>query len=158
MRTFDLSPLMRSSVGFDHLSRLMDSATQRDTTSAFPPYNIEKFSEDAYQISIAVAGFSPDELDITLTDGVLVVSGNSKEEEEEEEEDTRFIHRGIAKRSFERRFQLAETIEVLDASFDHGMLKVDLKRVVPEHLLPRSIKIKQDKAKGSKIKLEDKAA
>lgn len=155
MRTFDLSPLMRSSVGFDHLSRLMDSATQRDTTSTFPPYNIEKFSEDAYQISIAVAGFSPDELDITLTDGVLVVSGNSKEDDDD---DTRFIHRGIAKRSFERRFQLAETIEVLDASFDHGMLRIDLKRVVPEHLLPRSIKIKQDKAKGSKIKLEDKAA
>lgn len=155
MRTFDLSPLMRSSIGFDHLNRLMDSATQRDTTSTFPPYNIEKFSEDAYQISIAVAGFSPDELDITLTDGVLVVSGNSKEDDDD---DTRFLHRGIAKRSFERRFQLAETIEVLDASFDHGMLKVDLKRVVPEHLLPRSIKIKQDKAKGSKIKLEDKAA
>lgn len=154
MRTFDLSPLMRSSIGFDHLNRLMDSATQRDTTSTFPPYNIEKFSEDAYQISIAIAGFSPDELDITLTDGVLIVSGNSKEEED----DARFIHRGIAKRSFERRFQLAETIEVLDASFDHGMLRVDLKRVVPEHLVPRSIKINQQKTKGSKIKLEDKAA
>lgn len=155
MRTFDLSPLMRSSIGFDHLNRLMDSATQRDTTSTFPPYNIEKFSEDAYQISIAVAGFSPDELDITLTDGVLVVSGNSKEDDND---DARFIHRGIAKRSFERRFQLAEAIEVLDASFDHGMLRVDLKRVVPEHLLPRSIKINQQKTKGSKIKLEDKAA
>ena len=155
MRTFDLSPLMRSSIGFDHLNRLMDSATHRDTTSAFPPYNIEKFSEDAYQISIAVAGFTPDELDITLTDGVLIVSGNSKEDDDN---DARFIHRGIAKRSFERRFQLAETIEVLDASFDHGMLRVDLKRVVPEHLLPRSIKINQQKTKGSKIKLEDKAA
>ena len=155
MRTFDLSPLMRSSVGFDHLSRLMDSATHRDTSSTFPPYNIEKLSEDAYQISIAVAGFSQDELDITLTDGVLVVSGNSQEEDAD---DSRFIHRGIAKRSFERRFELADTIEVLDASFDHGMLKIDLKRVVPEHLLPRSIKIKQHKAKGSKIKLEDKAA
>ncbi len=155
MRTFDLSPLMRSSIGFDHLSRLMDSATHRDTTTAFPPYNIEKLSEDAYQISIAVAGFSQDELDITLTDGVLVVSGNSQEEDAD---DTRFIHRGIAKRSFERRFELADTIEVLDASFDHGMLKIDLKRVVPEHLLPRSIKIKQQKTKGSKIKLEDKAA
>ena len=156
MRTFDLSPLMRSSIGFDHLNRLMDSAAHRDTTSTFPPYNIEKFSEDAYQISIAVAGFSPDEMDITLTDGVLVISGNSKEEDDVD--DARFIHRGIAKRSFERRFQLAETIEVLDASFDHGMLKIDLKRVVPEHLLPRSIKINQQKTKGSKIKLEDKAA
>lgn len=96
MRTFDLSPLMRSSVGFDHLSRLMDSATRRDTASTFPPYNIEKLSEDEYQISIAVAGFSQDELDITLTDGVLIVSGSS----DEDDDDTRFIHRGIAKRSF----------------------------------------------------------
>lgn len=154
MRTFDLSPLMRSSVGFDHLSRLMDSATRRDTATTFPPYNIEKLSEDAYQISIAVAGFSQDELDITLTEGVLVVSGRS----DEEDDDTRFLHRGIAKRSFERQFQLAETIEVVDASFDNGMLKVDLKRVVPEHLLPRSIKIKQQKTKNSKVHLEDKAA
>ena len=154
MRTFDLSPLMRSSVGFDHLSRLMDSASRRDTASTFPPYNIEKLNEDEYQISIAVAGFSQDELDITLTDGVLIVSGSS----DEDDDDTRFIHRGIAKRSFERHFQLAETIEVIDASFDHGMLKVNLKRVVPEHLLPRSIKIKEQKAKNKKVHLEDKAA
>lgn len=154
MRTFDLSPLMRSSVGFDHLSRLMDSATRRDTASTFPPYNIEKLNEDEYQISIAVAGFSQDELDITLTDGVLIVSGNS----DEDDDDSRFIHRGIAKRSFERHFQLAETIEVIDASFDHGMLKVNLKRVVPEHLLPRSIKIKEQKVKNKKVHLEDKAA
>ena len=154
MRTFDLSPLMRSSVGFDHLSRLMDSATRRDTATTFPPYNIEKLSEDAYQISSAVAGFSQDELDITLTEGVLLVSGRS----DEEDDDTRFLHRGIAKRSFERQFQLAVTIEVVDASFDNGMLKVDLKRVVPEHLLPRSIKIKQQKTKNSKVHLENKAA
>jgi len=155
MRTFDLSPLMRSSVGFDHLNRLMDSASRRDTSSTFPPYNIEKFSEDDYQISIAVAGFSQDELDITLTDGVLVISGNS---DEEAVDDARFIHRGIAKRSFERRFQLAETIEVKEADFDHGMLRVNLKRVVPDHLLPRSIEIKQNKTKSNKVKLEDKAA
>jgi molecular chaperone IbpA len=154
MRTFDLAPLMRSSVGFDHLNRLMDSATRRDTTSTFPPYNIEKLGEDDYQISIAVAGFSRDELDITLTDGMLIVSGSSADDDD----DSRFIHRGIAKRSFERRFQLAETIEVVDASFDHGMLKVNLKRVVPEHLLPRNIKIKEQKPKNNKVSLEDKAA
>lgn len=157
MRTFDLSPLMRSSVGFDHLSRLMDSATRRDTATTFPPYNIEKLSEDAYQISIAVAGFSQDELDITLTDGILVVSGRS-DDENADDDDSRFLHRGIAKRSFERQFQLADTIEVVDASFDNGMLKVDLKRVVPEHLMPRSIKIKQQKTKNSKVHLENKAA
>lgn len=154
MRSFDLSPLMRSSVGFDHLNRLMDSATRRDTSSSYPPYNIEKLSEDEYQISIAVAGFSEDELSITLTDGTLIVAGNSNEDED----DSRFIHRGIAKRAFERRFQLAETIEVVEASFNHGMLLINLKRIVPEHLLPRSIEIKGTKAKGSKVSFEDKAA
>ena len=103
-----------------------------------------------------MAGFSQDELDITLTDGVLIVSGNS--EESDEADDGRFIHRGIAKRAFERRFQLADTIEVKDAGFEHGMLKISLKRVVPEHLLPRSIKIKQSDGKSSKVNLTDKAA
>ena len=155
MRSFDLSPLMRSSIGFDHLNRLMDSANRRDTASTYPPYNIEKLSDDDYLISIAVAGFSEDDLNITLTDGVLVISGSG---DDGDEDDTRFIHRGIAKRAFERRFELAETIKVKEANFDHGMLKISLKRIVPEHLLPRSIEIKQNKGKNGKVSLEDQAA
>ena len=138
MRRYDLSPLLRSSVGFDHLNRLFDSVQGSDTSAAYPPYNIEKLSEDDYRITMAVAGFAPDELDVTVTDGTLVISGRG---EDGTDEARSFIHKGIAKRAFERRFSLADTIEVGAASFENGLLQVALKRVIPDHMKPRSIKI-----------------
>ena len=152
MRNFDLTPLMRSSVGFDHLSRLVDSALSSDTANAYPPYNIEKLSDDDYQITMAVAGFAPDELDVTVQEGTLIISGRGAEDTE----DRKFLHRGIAKRAFERRFELADTIQVGTASFENGLLKVDLKRVIPEHKKPRTVEIST--SGGSKVKTIEASA
>lgn len=143
MRTFDLSPLMRSSVGFDHLNRLLDSALTSDGASAYPPYNIEKVSEDDYRVTMAVAGFSPEELTITVQEGTLILAGKAGEDDA----DRKFLHRGIAKRAFERRFELADTIQVGDASFENGLLQVELRRVIPEHKKPRNIAIRSGEAK-----------
>lgn len=152
MRTFDLSPLMRSTVGFDHLSRLVDSALSGDSTNAYPPYNIEKLGEDDYQITMAVAGFAPSELTVTIQDDTLLIAGRAQDEAEE----TAFLHRGIAKRAFERRFELAETIKVGDAHIENGLLQVDLKRVIPEHKKARSIEIRSS---GGKVRtIESDAA
>ena len=152
MRNFDLSPLMRSTVGFDHLSRLVDSALTNDGASAYPPYNIEKLSDDEYQITMAVAGFSPEELSVTVQEGTLLIAGRALDDKGER----RFLHRGIAKRAFERRFELAETIKVGDAHFENGLLQIDLKRVIPEHKKPRSIEIRSS---GSKVRtIESDAA
>ena len=143
MRTFDLSPLMRSSVGFDHLNRLLDSALTSDGASAYPPYNIEKVSEDDYRVTMAVAGFSPDELTITVQEGTLILAGKAADDDA----DHKFLHRGIAKRAFERRFELADTIQVGEASFENGLLQVELRRVIPEHKKPRNIAIRAGDAK-----------
>lgn len=152
MRSFDLSPLMRSSVGFDHLNRLLDSALTSDGASAYPPYNIEKLSEDDYRITMAVAGFSPEELTITVQEGTLILAGKALEDSNER----KFLHRGIAKRAFERRFELADTIQVGDARFENGLLEIELRRVIPEHKKPRNIEIR---AQGQKIKtIESDAA
>jgi len=129
---------MRSTVGFDHLSRLVDSALSSESTNAYPPYNIEKLGEDDYQITMAVAGFAPDELTVVIQDGTLLIAGRAEDDAKERA----FLHRGIAKRAFERRFELAETIKVGDAHFENGMLQVDLKRVIPEHKKPRHIDIR----------------
>lgn len=150
MRNFDLSPLMRSTVGFDHLSRLVDSALNSETTSAYPPYNIEKLGEDDYQVTMAVAGFAPNELTVTIQDGTLLISGRAQDEAEERS----FLHRGIAKRAFERRFELAETIKVGDAHIENGLLQVDLKRVIPEHKKPRNIEIRSGEAKVRTIEAD----
>ncbi len=139
MRTMDLTPLLRTSVGFDHINRLLDNALSNNEAT-YPPYNIEKVSEDDYRITIALAGFSEDDLDVTINEGVLIISANNASDKEEDNED-RFLHRGIAKRSFERRFRLAETIRVMSAEFKNGLLTVDLQREVPEHLKPRKINI-----------------
>ncbi|GHF20223.1 heat-shock protein Hsp20 [Kordiimonas sediminis] len=147
MRRYDLSPLLRSSVGFDHLNRLFDSVAGTETTNAYPPYNIEKVSEDDYRITMAVAGFSPDELDVTVTDGTLVISGRALDDDE----DRSFIHKGIAKRAFERRFSLAETIQVGDARFENGLLDIELKRVIPDHMKPRSVEIKSAQTSKRKV-------
>jgi molecular chaperone IbpA len=137
MRTFDFAPLLRSSIGFENLNRLVDLAT-RGEGEAYPPYNIEKVSEDAYRISMATAGFTRDELDITAQDNVLIITGRAGETDGEQRE---FLHRGIGKRAFERRFQLADTIRVTGASYADGLLNIELVREVPEHKKPRSIAI-----------------
>lgn len=138
MRTFDLSPLFRSTVGFDHLSRMLDAAQRLDDAAfSYPPYNIEKLSEDDYRITMAVAGFAEADLDITVQDNTLVISGKPRHEEEQ----AQYLHRGIAGRAFERRFQLADFIRVEGASLVNGLLHVALKREVPERMKPRTIAI-----------------
>lgn len=140
MRASDFAPLLRSSIGFENLNRLVDFATRVDgADNAYPPYNIEKVSDDEYRVSLAVAGFSADELDVTTQENTLIITGRGKEEASGQ---TRtFLHRGIAKRAFERRFQLADTIKVTNASYADGLLNVELVRVVPEHKKPRKIEI-----------------
>ncbi len=138
MRGFDFAPLYRASVGFDQIADLMDRAlTQDAATSSYPPYNIEKTADDAYRISIAVAGFSADDLAIEVKENALVVSAKKPEPKEEKA----FLHRGIATRAFERKFQLADHVRVTGASHEDGMLHVELLREVPEALKPRRIEI-----------------
>lgn len=137
MRNFDLTPLMRTSVGFDELFRLADSLAGPDRETSYPPYNIEKLSDDDYRIELAVAGFSPGELEIELKDNSLSITGRGAEQEAERT----FLHRGIAKRAFERTFRLADTIRVKGARFEHGLLLIDLQREIPEHKKPRQIDI-----------------
>jgi len=137
MRTVDFAPLLRSSVGFENLNRLVDFAT-RGEADAYPPYNIEKLGDGTYRISMAVAGFSRDELDLTVQETMLIIVGRADQPDAGERE---FIHRGIAKRAFERRFQLADTIKVTGASYDNGLLNIDLVREIPEHKKPRRIAI-----------------
>ncbi|WP_404709974.1 Hsp20 family protein [Sphingomonas sp. MMS24-J13] len=138
MRTFDFAPLLRTSIGFENLNRLVDFAT-RGEGDAYPPYNIEKVGEDAYRISMATAGFSRSELEITAQDNVLIVTGRAQEGTEADKRE--FLHRGIAKRAFERRFQLADTIKVTGAAYNDGLLDIQLVREVPEHKKPRNIAI-----------------
>jgi molecular chaperone IbpA len=138
MRHFDFSPLYRSTVGFDRLANILDQAMTADPSqNAYPPYNIEKTGDDAYRITIAVAGFSDDELSIEAREGVLIVSGRKAETDEGRS----FLHRGIASRAFERRFQLADHVRATGAVTENGLLHVDLVREVPEALKPRRIEI-----------------
>ena len=151
MRTIDFAPLFRHSVGFDRMQRLLDTAAQTDQNSAYPPYNIEQLGETGYQVTLAVAGFSEADLGITLTDRTLVVSGKNADGSE----DRTFLHRGIAGRAFERRFELADHIQVKGASLENGLLHIELERVVPESEKPRAIEISA--ISGAK-KIEQKAA
>jgi molecular chaperone IbpA len=138
MRTFDLTPLFRSSVGYDRVSRLMDSALRIDEAQlAYPPYNIEQSSEDAYRITMAVAGFTDAEISITAQENQLVIAGKPAKEEQPKS----YLHRGIAGRAFERRFELADHIRVTGASLANGLLAIELKREVPEAMKPRTIAI-----------------
>ncbi len=134
MRDFDLSPYARSTVGFDHLFGLLERAA--DASSAYPPYNIERSDETHYRITLAVAGFRDKDLTIETRDGTLVVSGNT-----EDANTGNYLYRGIAGRQFERRFQLAEHVGVRSAKLEHGLLHVDLERVIPEEKKPRRIAI-----------------
>ena len=143
MRTFDLAPLYRATVGFDQIADLMDRVLTNDVSqSSYPPYNIEKTADDAYRISIAVAGFSDAELNVEVREQSLIVSGKKAAEEGERT----FLHRGIATRAFERKFQLADHVHVTGAAHEDGMLHIDLKREVPEALKPRRIEIGGAKA------------
>ena len=137
MRTYDVSPLFRSSVGFDRLFDLLTQAERVEASTAWPPYNIEKAAEDSYRITMAVAGFMPDEIDLVQHDTALLVSGQKKGPEGERQ----YLHRGIASRSFRQTFDLAEHVAVLGASLENGLLTVDLRREVPEALKPRRIAI-----------------
>ncbi len=151
MTTFDFSPLFRSTVGFDRVSRLMDSALRNDEAGGYPPYNIEALDENAYRVTLAVAGFSPEDLTITTHENTLIVTGKIKNGEEK----ANFLYRGIAGRAFERRFQLADYIKVSGAQLVNGLLHVDLVREVPEAMKPRTIKIE---TAGNGNVLESKAA
>jgi len=152
MDAFDFSPLFRSTIGFDRLARLFDTASQLDNTaSSYPPYNIEKTGENAYRVTMAVAGFGAEDLDITSKEGSLVVTGKARKDDD----GSRYLHRGLARRAFERRFQLADHIRVVGASLDNGLLHVDLVREVPEALKPRKIEITT--GAGAKV-LEQQAA
>ncbi|MBB6249897.1 Hsp20 family protein [Nitrospirillum iridis] len=140
MRTYDLSPLFRSTVGFDRLTRLMESALKtEDQGTAYPPYNIEKRGDDDYRITMAVAGFSQEEIDIVAQENALTVIGKSRKDDQAQE--TQYLHRGIAARAFERRFQLAEHIRVTGAALENGLLHIDLVREVPETAKPKHIPI-----------------
>ena len=141
MRAFDLTPLLRSTIGFDRFDRLFEMASRLDDEAAsYPPYNIEKSGEDSYRITMAVAGFSEDELAITVQENTLIVGGRAGGKDKVNDE-TRFLHRGIARRAFERRFQLADTIKVTGAKLENGLLTIDPRREIPEALKPRQIKI-----------------
>jgi molecular chaperone IbpA len=136
MLTFDLSPIYRSSVGFDRFADLFDAATNADV-GGFPPYNIEASGENAYRITIAVAGFAETELSVTQHDNELVVTGNTDSDGEQRQ----FLYRGIAAGAFERRFQLADHVKVTEANLSNGLLRIDLVREIPEALRPRKIEI-----------------
>ena len=141
MRTFDLSPLYRATVGFDRIADMMDRALAADITQpTYPPYNIEKTSENSYRITVAVAGFSADDLTVEVKENALLVAAR-KASEEPADDGRAFLHRGIATRAFERRFQLADHVRVAGASHADGMLHIDLVREVPETLKPRRIEI-----------------
>ncbi|MFQ3203733.1 MAG: molecular chaperone IbpA [Pseudoalteromonas tetraodonis] len=139
MRTVDLSPLYRSFIGFDHLASLMDAAARTDKQPSFPPYNIEALDKDKYRITMAVAGFSEDELSLQSENNTLVVSGTKAGKDQNDER--KFIHQGIAERNFERKFQLGDHVKVLGADLANGLLSIDLEREIPEALKPRKIEI-----------------
>lgn len=137
MRQFDFAPLYRSTIGFDRFAQLLDTVSGLDVDAGYPPYNIERLGENEYRITMAVAGFNEDEFKIDVKESSLSVSGEKKPDDNERT----FLHRGIAARSFERRFQLADYVEVKGADFTNGLLHIDLVRNLPERMKPRSIAI-----------------
>ncbi|HMR34533.1 MAG TPA: Hsp20 family protein [Geminicoccaceae bacterium] len=154
MRSFDLSPLFRSSVGFDRLDKLFDSAFREAARDvSYPPYNIAKTGADSYRITMAVAGFGETDLDIVVHDNMLSVKGQQKDAAAKEVE---YLHRGIAQRAFEHRFQLADHVRVVGARLTNGLLDIDLERLVPDEKKPRKIEI--GAASAAPRTLEGKAA
>jgi molecular chaperone IbpA len=153
MRTaFDFSPLYRSTVGFDRLFDLIDQTARVEQAPSWPPYNVEKIGDDQYRITMAVAGFSPDEIGITQKENVLLVAGHKHPEQEKGQ----FLHRGIATRAFKQSFNLADYVKVREAKLENGLLTVDLVREVPEEMKPRRIEI--GTGGGPKTIEHDKAA
>ena len=153
MRAIDFSPLYRSVVGFDRLANLLDAAAA-DASAGYPPYNIERTDENAYRIEIAVAGFRPEELNIEVKENLLTVQGRKTANDDPRT----FLHRGLAERNFERRFQLADYVVVTDANLADGLLSISLKRELPEALKPRRIEIGTGKATLIEGEAADKAA
>ena len=155
--TFDFSPLFRSSIGFDRMLNALEAASRVESFDNWPPYDIAKKGEDDYRISMAVAGFSPDELTITQEQNMLIVSGQKAGEDNGE-----YLHRGIANRAFQRRFELADHVRVSGANLVNGLLTIDLKREIPEEMKPRRIEIAADtalpKSKTKQIEAEKQAA
>jgi molecular chaperone IbpA len=137
VNAIDFSPLFRTAIGFDRLGRLVDSALSQADAPAYPPYNIEKTGDDTYRLTMAVAGFGPDDIELTVKENTLLVAGRAKDGNGERQ----YLHRGIAGRAFERRFVLADHLVVEGASLENGLLHVGLRRVVPEALKPRRIEI-----------------
>jgi len=155
MRQFDLSPLYRSTIGFDRLGSLLDTlGSYENEAPSYPPYNIERVSENAYRISMAVAGFSDSDLDIEVKENTLTIRG----EKRADQENSTFLHRGIAARSFERRFQLADYVVVKGASLENGLLHVDLVRELPEAMKPRTIEITTNTDTDKPKVIDSKAA
>ena len=140
MRTYDFSPLYRSAVGFDRLANLLESASRTGSEGGYPPYNIETTGENAYRIEIAVAGFTTDELNIEVKENLLTVTGRKTANDDAAPQKT-YLHRGLAERDFERRFQLADYVVVTDANLVNGLLSISLKRELPEALKPRRVEI-----------------
>lgn len=150
MRNFDLSPLYRSTVGFDRMAGLMDQLMAADTAApSYPPYNIEKTGDDSYRISIAVAGFGEDDLTVEVKEGQLTIT--AKKVTDEKADKPAYLHRGIAERGFERRFQMADHVRVSGADLVNGLLHVDLVREVPEALKPRTIAIRSTESQNKTI-------
>ncbi|WP_137166465.1 Hsp20 family protein [Salinimonas lutimaris] len=139
MRTIDFSPLYRSFIGSDRLASLADAATRADNSSSYPPYNIELLGEDKYRVSMAVAGFSKDDISIETRENTLTVEGNKPQSDTGDER--KFLHKGISERNFERKFQLGDHVKVTGADLADGLLHIDLERVVPEAEKPRQIEI-----------------
>jgi molecular chaperone IbpA len=147
MRNFDLAPLYRATVGFDQIADLMDRVLASDVTQpSYPPYNIEKTGDDAWRISVAVAGFSDNELNVEIRENALIVSARKTPEDT----DRTYLHRGIATRAFERRFHLADHVRATGAAHENGMLHIDLIREVPEALKPRRIEISSNVSANTK--------
>jgi molecular chaperone IbpA len=155
MRTYDFTPLWRSTVGFDHLFDLINNSQLPEAQDNYPPYDIARTGEESYRISLALAGFLPDDIAITAQQNLLTVSGRHRESQGQE-----FIYQGISARPFERRFSLADHVEVEHAAFENGLLQIDLARKVPEAMKPRRVDIAGGTAadKGSRAKTAIKAA
>lgn len=145
MRTFDLTPLYRSTVGFDRLFSLLDQGTGFESAPTYPPYNIERTGENAYRVTVAVAGFAEPELSIEVKENTLTIRGEKQTSKNEKNGEV--LYQGIAARAFERRFQLADHVEVKGAALENGLLHVDLAREIPEAMKPRSIPIGNGSAK-----------
>jgi molecular chaperone IbpA len=154
MRSVDLTPLLRATVGFDRMMNLLDTQTRLDQGDGYPPYNIEKIGEDNYRITMAVAGFGEDDLDVTVKENSLTIKGKKADADQDK---VKYLYRGIATRTFERRFELADHIKVSGAKLENGFLSLDLVREVPEAMKPRTIKIGGARAPKPKV-IEGSAA